>query len=980
MDQDKDKENIIPLSEKLERVRHPSKSILKDNTLPILNNKRRVSFAPEVTLHKFDFVPYGISQEANSAKRRRTISGLPSLRFENVEFIGSQESQESERDEDNDDNVDLTPDHGLEILEDSEDSSDDSDTFLETEADQVVQGMELLESRDLEIAREVQDNYQKTEHAVETNVEKESDLERPPNVIDDEEHTMELTGQIQLPMSSYRATQQISSFEDNADKELSSSEDEVEDGSDMELTEVQKSHPVSIPQPIQQNEEDREVTMDVTQVYSIPSMSVQYRSLSTVEEASEPSTETESTKDFDIERQKTDDRPFVVQTESDDSVAKEIGESNSEIHETLPNETEDEVYTMEITQAVSTITRTDQQDDRTMEFTQIVSNITPITSQTGESNHSESRIVRTENEEQIEENERANSSNVQHMSSFTQEKIENLNQQLQSETLEGHENGTDLAADEAAGSQPMELTQTTHSIESNNSSTMELPADFSATNPEVSGIGLAQEFVSTTKIPLAEVSQIESGEEDDYVPVSLNDFMNDISVKFYDDLDIDVDTLNRLSVTSTTDMSAIHLKHFVSALPRLELLALYQFSCEELSKNIKDGREMFLQYSKTIEVNNPILFREYYSTDGQERQILNSKLQIIKDYVRFESRKTWYNWRTLLTTNLIAELDEKHRILAKDKTSLKEDILRINDVITRCQLKFSELKSKVVALKSIKAQLSQVTIEEATAIRNELGTISTQLAISRESLLDKRKQLTELDGLLLKTKEIKLKLDTSVNDHQITVLNNKRYEQKELIPIRQKFKILQLISKLSFQKITGSRIAFEFDNACHCEFDFKELTNASDASYSIGETENLQLFNSELLSQHSGKLNTLIQGDNVLDSFKSFSRLWKSLKQVDFDIYRISLRYPIKWLQSEDSILFEVRYFNPTKDYKLVLTCELKLQDLWNYQRKTSLKGFMLRSSSLISDDAIKSDILEEFNNNNLVSLHSIESIQMLTV
>lgn len=81
-----------------------ARSILKDNTAPLPSTSRRVSFAPEVTLHQIEVI--------NPNKRRKTdggASGYTSLSsesdFEVVHYLSQQELMK----EDNDHLMNLSP-------------------------------------------------------------------------------------------------------------------------------------------------------------------------------------------------------------------------------------------------------------------------------------------------------------------------------------------------------------------------------------------------------------------------------------------------------------------------------------------------------------------------------------------------------------------------------------------------------------------------------------------------------------------------------------------------------------------------------------------------------------------------------------------------------------------------------------------------------------------------------------------------------
>lgn len=203
---------------------------------------------------------------------------------------------------------------------------------------------------------------------------------------------------------------------------------------------------------------------------------------------------------------------------------------------------------------------------------------------------------------------------------------------------------------------------------------------------------------------------------------------------------------------------------------------------------------MFLQYSKTIAVSNPILFKEYYSASEDERQVLNVKLQLVKDFSRFQSRKTWYDWRSQLTTNLLAELEDRYQRLVKDKDYLERDIVKIDVIISRSRQYLVELKERITSLRSFRSRLGEFSVEEALSIKKQLLLTSEKLLKLKDELQNKNDELSKINDAVTETKKQKQILNEEIAEQEKIVRNSRRFEMKELNTICQKYSLLQKLA------------------------------------------------------------------------------------------------------------------------------------------------------------------------------------------
>ena len=500
--------------------------------------------------------------------------------------------------------------------------------------------------------------------------------------------------------------------------------------------------------------------------------------------------------------------------------------------------------------------------------------------------------------------------------------------------------------------------------------------------------------MTTTTIPLAEITQDdineedereegktepqeekeESSEEDDeddsfdeddpnYIPVSLSKFLSDIRVQFYDDLELDLNSIPRLSITNSIELTP-SLHDYIKAKPNLELLELYEFCCHELNKKIIQGRELYNEYEKTVIINNPILFKKYYSMDDKTKLLINLKIQLIRDFARLKSKKTWYDWRNQLIENLIDKLNEEINSLINDKQLLIEDINRLNELYDKCRIYLNILNNKFNELIRLKNEIKQIPPMELNKLQLDVAKRKQDIVEINKEIEIKLLQLSTIKKNLHDSNEKKSLLQIQLNNLQNEFNQIRKYDNLEIKLILRKYQFLQNLTNLKYLKTTQKeqqqdeeqeeeedrdhKISFLFDDSIICQFDFinnkimytMEQNNFKNKSLLIGVFDQI-----------------IIDGEkqqelNIIDKFQLFCRNWHWLKKLDSDLYYVSLKFPIelKFVHNNEKeeeeekegkkyLEFTIKYYNFKYDYKLLICGEIDINNFVNNQSNVNPKN-----------------------------------------
>jgi hypothetical protein len=421
------------------------------------------------------------------------------------------------------------------------------------------------------------------------------------------------------------------------------------------------------------------------------------------------------------------------------------------------------------------------------------------------------------------------------------------------------------------------------------------------------------EFGLTEKVPLApshekfEVREQEEG----YQPVSLEQFLNDLSIEFFDDLNVNEDFTTEIKPLSDAK-PATPLDYTIAKSIKIPWLELYSFSCDELQKNMNGLKQLFDNLSEEFVEENPRMVREYYETSSilQQKKFGDHLIQM-KQYSDHQAEKAWYSWREKL-------LDELHFRLEKSIDVLKED----NDVV---ESSLEELEIIQLSLNEENNQLER----QIAALMEKKSLIESS---ERESLIQRRTELlSEVHGYIEgKSQAEKLEaqveqlqeqmIDTTMVEQEIETKN--AYIQKHtqdpllrLAKLTASFHQLEGITGSEFHSLYGTKLIMSFkEPEIKTEVDFLSLERKVTLSNVKSEvmTKYLEKY---IVEAHSLKLPQFL---------REITKLYSDLKKFVSDIEQIDLLWPCA-IKVDEGVDVNIKIFNKPLRYKCNL--ELKFDD-----------------------------------------------------
>lgn len=424
----------------------------------------------------------------------------------------------------------------------------------------------------------------------------------------------------------------------------------------------------------------------------------------------------------------------------------------------------------------------------------------------------------------------------------------------------------------------------------------------------------------TTTIPLADVTN-ELMDESHILPaVSLSHFMQDIGIRFYDDLEIGSQLQNRISISLPRINSddQYEIGEYVLAGVQVPEYELYDFSCKELMQNIEDGAKIFDTISDSTSTINPVVFQAFYNADDMTQMRLRSDFQLIKDYARHEAKKVWYEWRSQLVHNVIGELNIIVSGLQKDKQQLIEQTKQMDQASEVVEKRHLSLRARLDSFKALvangtkydEAHMRQFVVEmqqvkeHIEQYHREHSQTSERLKELNSEIQKHQVRLTELNGqIALQTEETQ---------------KYKKYDATEIGLLTFKFEVLQAATRCRFVDFEGGELRFVFDSLVKVTFR-KDRT----ARYKLIE-HSPRFKVAGFLKVQGSMVLRMVDKMPAVSGFRRLCVLWDKLVDIDSCLYSLSLKHPVRVDDQKGTVV--VKYFQSEFNCKLELTLSVDIE------------------------------------------------------
>lgn len=395
-------------------------------------------------------------------------------------------------------------------------------------------------------------------------------------------------------------------------------------------------------------------------------------------------------------------------------------------------------------------------------------------------------------------------------------------------------------------------------------------------------------------------------QEPEYQNVSLQDFLNMISIDFMDDFLTSTRGHSSFGVTYEPSEEPTFTDYVVSA-QKLPLLELYDFSSREMKNNVRDAKELFSQLEAETLEENPLLFREYIEASADTKQVMSSQFKLIKSYARQQAKSVWYDWRTQLTNGVYEAFRKNLTSLQDDQKMIGAKRPAVEKAYNDISSKYMEMKNKLERMRKRSAELANCDRDELLAAQELLSTRKRDLATAQMSLEEQTKQVRDYRELVETQLQEKRKLQDSIQAAEKIRQANKRIDMQDIADLREQFMTIQKC--MDFDQCTLSGTVFEGivqeTLRVKIQLETKEITTEP-ISQPIDDASCLSFLNRQVTNQDD-------KTKPLVDRLNNIRKLWFQANKMNREINLYRLRHIISFseetLDNEPALVLSTRLF-----------------------------------------------------------------------
>lgn len=398
-------------------------------------------------------------------------------------------------------------------------------------------------------------------------------------------------------------------------------------------------------------------------------------------------------------------------------------------------------------------------------------------------------------------------------------------------------------------------------------------------------------------------------QEPEYQNVSLQDFLNMISIDFMDDFLTSTRGHSSFGVTYEPSEEPNFTDYVVSA-QKLPLLELYDFSSREMKNNVKDAKELFSQLEAETLEENPLLFREYIEASADTKQVMSSQFKLIKSYARQQAKSVWYDWRTQLTNGVHEALKKNLKSLQDDQKVVESKRPAVEKAYNDISSKYMEMRNKLERMRKRADELANCDRDEFLAAQERLSTRKRDLASAQKSLEEQTNQVRDYRELVESQLQEKRKLQDSIQAAEKIRLANKRIDLEDIAHLRDKFMTIQKCMDFNQCTLSGSVLEGIVQGTLRVRIDLKANEIATEPiSQPTDDSLCLSFLNKQITS-HDEKTTPLVERLN------NIRKLWHQANRMNSEINLYRLQHIISFseetLDNEPALVLSTRLFSET--------------------------------------------------------------------
>ena len=228
--------------------------------------------------------------------------------------------------------------------------------------------------------------------------------------------------------------------------------------------------------------------------------------------------------------------------------------------------------------------------------------------------------------------------------------------------------------------------------------------------------------------------------------ISLNDFLDMTKIHFMElSAAKRRHTAAPLGGYDSSSASSGLIAAWIAAATTVPLLELYQHATRELKSYISTGRGVIQSVEQEALEDEPTLFREYLEARPDTRLMMDNQLRNTKANARLESKAGWYEWRMKLVEGLRSGLNDIKAGMEDDSQALDRQAQVLRNTIPSLADDLNKSEEAAQVLQRQAREAESIDREALNRARSRLKTADQEVGEKTALLEQLRKEITDKD-------------------------------------------------------------------------------------------------------------------------------------------------------------------------------------------------------------------------------------------
>ncbi|KAM9930473.1 hypothetical protein OXX80_009378 [Metschnikowia pulcherrima] len=427
--------------------------------------------------------------------------------------------------------------------------------------------------------------------------------------------------------------------------------------------------------------------------------------------------------------------------------------------------------------------------------------------------------------------------------------------------------------------------------------------------------------------------------------ISLPGFLEEIGIKFYDDLEIATDVAARYQQSSLSAPAEYPKEAYYTANIRLPLLEVYELSCKELAAKIEQGKRLFDEVKERSSQNNPPLFKQYLSASPFEQTAMRAKFHLMKEYTKQQAKEVWYEWRKKLISNILQVYQNNLEVLENDKLILESGIEELDLSFKSMIRDLEAVNADVKRFKEIQRNFQGLEIEDIKRMRARMADLNRSLLDHKRLIAANEKSISALQQNIDNRRISIDALKNQVREAEDELSKTKHFNSKEIEELQIFSQLWQISAGLKYVNNRDGSFAFELDPQIGIVVDKQKLETRDGLKCQVNPSAKSTLCNESLIQHFPGLVDALTaNAPNVFEKFRVVRKIWTKLRLVDMEVYRIKFRFLLNLhATNSNSIDFSFEYLSPDAKSKINFSVSIPLKGFLQYPECVTVDAQVIR-------------------------------------